>query len=414
MAAFEGADVDGLDRLAQEFAQAAQVVDEVKMACEVIVAAASIFGPFGAAFVAYLKGVVIPWLTRIAEALQLMAKVLSVHSQAQRSASSSATSLPSYSFPASSAPAASTANYPLLAIAALGPVGLAASALTSTAPSGATVSTPNALGESGGGTTGELAGPGDKPVVPGTVELSKSFGAVMDKDALEDFEGKESSLFHPTIGTQIDGSVAAFTTQGEHYQVSAIEATGAAGAWAGYDPKDGYQLGAGAEGGLNLVDVKVAGDVPLGAAGSLGLANQTTVGVNGEAQAGVGYNPSTQTVSAGASASAFAGVQNTTTVEWKTDYFSDRTDITGQLGAGAAANANVELGPGHLVISEGAGVTVGAGGTISNSLDVNYGAIYNDVSKGVSDGVTELSNDATAVGQYLQRIQIAPYAPGAY
>ena len=114
---YRGADVDGLDRLAQEFQQAAQVCDEVKAACEIIVAASFIFGPFGAAFVSYLKTVVIPWLTKISEALKLMAKVLSAHSHAQRDASSSATSLPSYSTPPS-LPAGNTANYPVLPPAA--------------------------------------------------------------------------------------------------------------------------------------------------------------------------------------------------------------------------------------------------------------------------------------------------------
>ena len=116
VSSFEGADVDGLDRLAREFEQAAQVCDEVKAACEVIVAASFVFGPFGAAFVSYLKTVVIPWLTKISEALRLMAKVLSFHSQAQRDASSAATSLPSYTTPGN-LPAGSTRDYPVMTAA---------------------------------------------------------------------------------------------------------------------------------------------------------------------------------------------------------------------------------------------------------------------------------------------------------
>src|SRR3954451_19285517 len=131
---YRGADVDGLDRLAQEFQQAAQVCDEVKMACEVIVAASFIFGPFGAAFVSYLKTVVIPWLTKISEALKLMAKVLSAHSHAQRDASSSATSLPSYSTPPS-LPAGNTGTYPVLpATTATGSGGAGATAPTPVTP----------------------------------------------------------------------------------------------------------------------------------------------------------------------------------------------------------------------------------------------------------------------------------------
>ncbi|SHH03444.1 hypothetical protein SAMN05443575_3146 [Jatrophihabitans endophyticus] len=105
---FRGADVDGLDRLAREFAQAAGVTDEVKQACEAIVAAAAMFGPFSAAFIAYLKGTVIPYLTRIAASLRAMSTLLSQHSQAQRDASASATSLPSYTPPSSTVTAGDT------------------------------------------------------------------------------------------------------------------------------------------------------------------------------------------------------------------------------------------------------------------------------------------------------------------
>ena len=112
--AFEGADVDGLDAVARDCAQAAQVVDDVKAVCEAIVAAASIFGPFGAAFIAYLRSVVIPWLTKIAEALQLFGKVLSMRSLLQRDASSASTSLPTYTTPGD-LPSADTNNYPVMA-----------------------------------------------------------------------------------------------------------------------------------------------------------------------------------------------------------------------------------------------------------------------------------------------------------
>lgn len=104
---FTGADVDGLDHLAKEFSQAAQIVDGVRAACEAIVAAASFFGPFGAAFIAYLKGTVIPWLMRIGQSLRAMSTVLTGHADAQRDASSASTSLPSYRPPAPAATAAS-------------------------------------------------------------------------------------------------------------------------------------------------------------------------------------------------------------------------------------------------------------------------------------------------------------------
>lgn len=110
---FRGADVEGLDRLAQEFEQAAQVCDEVRMACELIVAVAPLFGPFGAAFISYLAHTVIPWLKKISEALTMMAKILSSHSHAQKDVSSSKTSLPSYRTPAN-LPQTHAGNYPVL------------------------------------------------------------------------------------------------------------------------------------------------------------------------------------------------------------------------------------------------------------------------------------------------------------
>ncbi|GAB2477782.1 hypothetical protein [Jatrophihabitans fulvus] len=110
---FRGADVEGLDGLSRDFTQAAEIVDGVRTACEAIVAAASIFGPFGAAFVAYLKGTVIPWLTKIEQALRSMSQVLATHSQAQKDASSAGTSLPTYTS-TGSLPVGNTADYPLL------------------------------------------------------------------------------------------------------------------------------------------------------------------------------------------------------------------------------------------------------------------------------------------------------------
>lgn len=114
---FRGADVDGLDHLSREFSQAAQIVDGVKAACEAIVAAASFFGPFGAAFIAYLKGTVIPWLTRIGEALRTMSSVLTKHANAQRDASSASTSLPSYRSPSPTVTPATTAVAPVTTVA---------------------------------------------------------------------------------------------------------------------------------------------------------------------------------------------------------------------------------------------------------------------------------------------------------
>jgi hypothetical protein len=55
----------------------------VRIAYEAIVAAASVFGPFDPAFIAYVKGVVFTWLRNVSQAVRLFAKVLSVHSASQ-------------------------------------------------------------------------------------------------------------------------------------------------------------------------------------------------------------------------------------------------------------------------------------------------------------------------------------------
>ncbi|SHH03361.1 hypothetical protein SAMN05443575_3144 [Jatrophihabitans endophyticus] len=190
---FLGADVDGLDHLAKEFEGAAEIVDMVKTACEVIVAAASIFGPFGAAFVAYLKSTVIPWLSKISMALKAMAKLLSVHSQAQRETSSSTTSLnntvtitlPSY--PGTpNLPTTSTAAPTLPA--AVTPTTPAPPTTTTPAGAGSAVATPPTIGAttdtpaaaSTGATTGSTAtaGAGTTPFVQAVTALTGLVTAV--------------------------------------------------------------------------------------------------------------------------------------------------------------------------------------------------------------------------------------------
>jgi hypothetical protein len=120
---FLGADVEGLDKVAKTCRDAAEFAQAVRQVLRAIVAAASIFGPWGKAFVAYLEHVVIPWLDRVIAALRAFAQVLSGNADAQRKVSAGESfdfaTLPSYRTPA--LPAGDTHRYPVLPPATGGP-----------------------------------------------------------------------------------------------------------------------------------------------------------------------------------------------------------------------------------------------------------------------------------------------------
>ena len=131
---FQGADVDGLDHIAKECNDGAEVAGEVCTALEAICAAAWIFGPFGAAFIAYLKSVVIPWLKAVAAALKAFAAVLSLASGNQKQTSAGGDmSLGTGGYTTPALPSSSTADFPTL-----GPVTATGTAGGLTTPSGFT------------------------------------------------------------------------------------------------------------------------------------------------------------------------------------------------------------------------------------------------------------------------------------
>lgn len=114
---FKGADVDGLDQIATISTAGADATDAVKAVCEALVAAGSLFGPAGAAFITYLKTTVIPWLTVVSTALRSFATVLKAASTVQRAVSAGETvdtsSQPTYQSP-EQLPTGDTRNYPVV------------------------------------------------------------------------------------------------------------------------------------------------------------------------------------------------------------------------------------------------------------------------------------------------------------
>jgi hypothetical protein len=205
-ATFEGSDVDGLDHLAHDCTTAAEVVNGVKAVCEAIVAAASIFGPFGAAFITYLKTVVIPWLTKIAEALQLFAKVLSARSSMQRDASSPATSLPNYTTPAN-LPVQNTSNYPTMPVAtgSSGGSGAGGASPSPVSSGSSTVGQPPAIGATSGtagaaGSTAAGAAGSQNPIVQ---EITALTGLVTAVDHLLHPNASGTGAATPVTGAPI-------------------------------------------------------------------------------------------------------------------------------------------------------------------------------------------------------------------
>lgn len=89
MSGFQGADVDGLDTTASRMLKAAEACTTVATALEALAAAlaAMSWTGFAAAFAAYLRAVVIPWVKLTAAALQAFGKLLELTSSDQKTAS---------------------------------------------------------------------------------------------------------------------------------------------------------------------------------------------------------------------------------------------------------------------------------------------------------------------------------------
>ncbi|WP_223147957.1 hypothetical protein, partial [Actinotalea sp. JY-7885] len=158
---FQGADVDGLDTLARRTNEAADFADDVVVALKIVVAAleAMSWTGWAAAFAAYLKGVVIPWVQTTGKYLRTFAQVLALASKQQKEVSGDVVrvALPAGSwtptvYPTQSAVVAPRLVAPSAAISAQGAGGGASGVqVTITAPQG--IGMPTA-GATGGGAVG--------------------------------------------------------------------------------------------------------------------------------------------------------------------------------------------------------------------------------------------------------------------
>jgi hypothetical protein len=82
----------------------------------------------------------------------------------------------------------------------------------------------------------------------------------------------------------------------------------------------------------------------------------------------------------GAGANAFLGIEGSIHGGFHTDYGDVDAELTGQLGVGADAHANVEVTPdGHLKYDVGAGLALGLGGKAGFSGELDIPAIAEDV-----------------------------------
>jgi len=153
---FLGADTDELRGAADECMQGKEVTDQVIQYLQALIAllkAASFFsGGASAAYAEYLETVVVPWLQKISQALELFAKVLGANAEAQDQASQGETvdagSLPSYTSQVSGSSAVQPFNGSVLgngsnAGAAFGAITGAAAADPSVAPTTVTVTSPD-------------------------------------------------------------------------------------------------------------------------------------------------------------------------------------------------------------------------------------------------------------------------------
>ncbi|MFL6072329.1 MAG: hypothetical protein ACJ73S_02815 [Mycobacteriales bacterium] len=401
---FQGADVDGLTRIAQQCQQSAQVADEICAVLEAIVAASWAFGPFGAAFTSYLKTVVIPWLKRISQALKLFAKVLSAHAQAQQQASAGyaepSIAMPTYTTP--QLPAGDTRQFPVLPATdqSGGTEGAAASKLPETydrslAKGGALMSAGTLSGihakddELGGGLPVQRTTQGSFLGQPYTT-TSATVGAPPREGDLNLLAGH----------SLLDGKGALLgTPKGAPVEAKLGYAEGNVSGAAGWSGATGLGAGVVAAGAIGLAQVKGQQNLDIGKGFTLDASEQAAVDARakGSAFAGASTESGHVVIGAGANVDGFAGVE--ASAKGSVGYGDlVRAGVEGRLqaGVGGAAGANASWQDGHLLLGAQAGATVGVGGKVAGYVDVNVGELAKMADQTASSWLSQMS---TQLGQ---------------
>ena len=216
---FLGADTDELRGAADECMQGKEVTDQVIQYLQALIAllkAASFFsGGASAAYAEYLETVVVPWLQKISQALELFAKVLGANAEAQDQASQGETvdagSLPSYTSQVSGDSSVQPFTGSVLgngsnAGAAFGAITGAAAADPSSTPTTVTVTSPDGTVTTVGPGAGTDSGAGTAGTPASTTPVSTTPISATTTDSITGREG-----FHGLNGNDMrigDGSGA--------------------------------------------------------------------------------------------------------------------------------------------------------------------------------------------------------------
>jgi len=216
---FLGADTDELRGAADECMQGKEVTDQVIQYLQALIAllkAASFFsGGASAAYAEYLETVVVPWLQKISQALELFAKVLGANAEAQDQASQGETvdagSLPSYTSQVSGDSSVQPFTGSVLgngsnAGAAFGAITGAAAADPSSTPTTVTVTSPDGTVTTVGPGAGTDSGAGTAGTPVSTTPVSTTPISATTTDSITGREG-----FHGLNGNDMrigDGSGA--------------------------------------------------------------------------------------------------------------------------------------------------------------------------------------------------------------
>lgn len=137
--------------------------------------------------------------------------------------------------------------------------------------------------------------------------------------------------------------------------------------------------------GEDGLHVEIGGQVRSGAEGHAShTEGPFTIGadafIGGRASAGLNVDVGPDGVKLGAGANAFLGIEGSVHGGVHTDYGDVDAELTGQVGAGADAHANLEVTPdGHLKYDVGAGLALGFGGKAAFSGELDLAEIAHDV-----------------------------------
>lgn len=167
------------------------------------------------------------------------------------------------------------------------------------------------------------------------------------------------------------------------------------------------QVNVGASGSIQADAINIAGRAQVGRSDSVAGAGyvqgEARIGANASGGVGVQVDPRRGTAVVRAGVEGFAGAEATGRVGYENRYFGAAVEGKAQAGIGGAAAASIGLENGNFRMRADLGACVGLGARVKVDINVNVGAIAQDVAnsrvgRAVASGAQAVASTAVAVG----------------